>query len=201
MPFSVRFVFLEKPAGLQFQDSRFKATYSQTLHDLQRELEAIDARDVTIQAGYRQVRADGWPYASAKPEHPAVTLQFRRGLSQDVLTFHGKQYSTFDDNLRAITLSLEALRAVDRYGVVNGQQYTGFKQLAGPDERPVDAHTAAATLTRVSGIYVSAENIDREALDRAYKLAARRTHPDVAGGSQAAFLQVQQAYEVLKKAL
>lgn len=40
-----------------------------------------------------------------------------------------------------------------------------------------------------------------EQLNQAYRQRARETHPDVRGGSTDEFLQVRQAYEVLKKAL
>jgi len=40
------------------------------------------------------------------------------------------EYDDWQDNLRAIALAMEALRAVDRYGVSKrGEQYQGWKQL------------------------------------------------------------------------
>lgn len=128
-----RFVYLPRPArGLYGAKSTFSASYGRTLKDLDRELQHLDARDVTIQAGFQQVRLDGWPYSSARPDHPAVIVQFRRGTRPEVLTFRGFRFATFEDNLRAIALSMEALRRVDRYGVVEGEQYQGFKQLEAP---------------------------------------------------------------------
>lgn len=127
----VRFVYLPKPAqGLKRLRSQFQATYAKTVKELASELRHLNAKDVTIQAGYASVRNDGWPYSNSHPEHPGVILQFRR--AGNVLTFKGYRYRSFEENLRAITLSLGALRTVDRYGVVEGEQYVGFKAIEAP---------------------------------------------------------------------
>lgn len=126
----VRFVYMDRPSALGMERPRFRAPYSQTLRLLDRELRAIDAKQVTILAGFRLVRSDGWPYSSARPEHPACMVQFQQ--RNQILVFRAAKYAKFEDNLRAIALSLEALRAVDRYGAVQGEQYRGFAQIEAP---------------------------------------------------------------------
>ncbi len=132
MAIYARFVYMPQPKGLGLQRSQFQATYPKTLRDLERELDHLDAHSVTVQAGYPsdRIRNDGWPYSSARPEHPAVVLQFMR--NKELLTFRSHKYATFEENLRAIAMTMEALRRVDRYGVVEGEQYQGFKQIAAP---------------------------------------------------------------------
>lgn len=130
---NVRFVYMPRPAkGLLFLRSQFQATYGKTLKDLERELDHLDAHSITIQAGFPndRIRNDGWPYSSARPEHPGVVLQFMR--KKEMLTFRSLKYASFEENLRAIALTMDALRRVDRYGVVEGEQYQGFKQIASP---------------------------------------------------------------------
>lgn len=130
---SARFVYMPRPAkGLLFLRSQFQATYGKTLKDLERELDHLDAHSITIQAGFPndRIRNDGWPYSSARPEHPGVVLQFMR--KKEMLTFRSLKYASFEENLRAIALTMDALRRVDRYGVVEGEQYQGFKQIAAP---------------------------------------------------------------------
>lgn len=130
---SVRFVYMPRPAkGLLFMRSQFRGSYGKTLKDLERELDHLDAHAITIQAGFPndKIRNDGWPYSSARPEHPGVVLQFQK--KKDVLTFRSLKFATFEENLRAIALTMDALRRVDRYGVVEGEQYQGFKQIAAP---------------------------------------------------------------------
>lgn len=130
---NVRFVYLSKPKGLTFMRSQFHASYSKTLKDLERELDHLEAHSVTIQAGFpsSRIRSDGWPYSSVRPEHPGVVLQFQKG--KDTFAFRSLKYRSFEENLRAISLTMDALRRVDRYGVVEGEQYQGFKQIAAPD--------------------------------------------------------------------
>src|SRR5947208_1880483 len=74
------------------------------------------------------IRLDGRPRARAVASHPGVVLAFdsRHGpLKYAVDTF-----DRWQDNLRAIALGLEHLRAVDRYGVTRrGEQYTGWRQI------------------------------------------------------------------------
>ncbi len=130
---NARFVYMPRPAkGLLFLRSPFRATYGKTLKDLERELDHLDAHAITIQAGFpsEKIRNDGWPYSSARPEHPGVVLQWQKG--KDVFTFRSVKFATFEENLRAIALTMDALRRVDRYGVVEGEQYQGFKQIAAP---------------------------------------------------------------------
>lgn len=132
MALNARFVYLPRPKGLAFILSKFQANYAKTLSLLERELKHLKAQSVTVQAGFsnERIRNDGWPYSSARPEHPAVVLQFMRG--KELFLFRSFKFATFEENLRAIALTIEALRSVDRYGVVEGEQYQGFKQIAAP---------------------------------------------------------------------
>ena len=142
-----RFVYMERPGGLRMLTPRFKAGYADTLRHIEKELKHLGYRELVVQAGFRSVRQDGWPYSSARPDHPGVIIQFRRGA--DILTFCALEYKTFEANMRAIALSLEALRAVDRYGVVKGQQYNGFKQLAAAPEPTSQAQTREQKLANL----------------------------------------------------
>lgn len=193
-----RFVFLERPAKLPMQRSRFEATYAQTLKQLERELRFLDARQVTIQAGFRSVRNDGWPYSSAKPEHPACALQFQS--KGQPLIFKASRFSSFESNLRSITLTLEALRAVDRYGVVEGEQYAGFKQIAAPggsvNDGTMNKHAAAQVLAGLCDWTVDQVLAD---IQTAFKAASRTAHPDF-GGTTEAMAAVNQARKVLGNA-
>lgn len=132
-----RFVYLPRPqSGLKFEKSQFQATYGRTLQDLDRELSHLSAKDVTIQAGYTpdKIRLDGWPYSTARPEHPGLIIQFRS--KGEILTFKSFRFRSFEENIRAIALTMDALRRVARYGVVEGQQYHGFKQISAPIQQP-----------------------------------------------------------------
>jgi hypothetical protein len=136
------FVPMSRPEKLGYARSQFKrggGFYSRIMTLLKRELRAIDARDVTIHAGFRDGdirRSDGWPRSDVRPQHPAVALQFRRGTQAHIMVFRSIKFGTFEENLYAIAMTLESLRAVARYGCVEGyQQYSGFRQIEAPATR------------------------------------------------------------------
>lgn len=187
MGLQVRFVHLPRPAkGLRFLRSKFKANYDKTLSDLEYELLKLSATSIVIQAGFadNQIRNDGWPYSKARPEHPGVIVSFR-SRGQD-LSFPCLTYDDLEDNLRAIALSLEALRQVDRYGVTKtGEQYTGFKQIGAPGESD-SLQDAARLLSRYAGGASEGFGVhhiigDGTVAEKAYRLAAMKTHPDRTG--------------------
>lgn len=117
----------------------FRAGYDSRLALLERELRHLSAHNILIHAYLRpdQIRNDGWPRSGVSPSSPGiiVTFQNRRGES---LSFPCDTYAYWQDNLYAIALALESLRAVDRYGVTQrGEQYEGWKRLAPRDRASV----------------------------------------------------------------
>src|SRR2546430_1342870 len=109
------------------QWSRFKAPWSNTIELLERELRYLEAREpVVIEAGYRpqDIRLDGQPRANARLDDPAVVVSFQSRFGP--LRYACDTFREHAANLRAIALTLEHLRAVDRYGVTRrGEQYQG----------------------------------------------------------------------------
>lgn len=119
--------------------AQFKASWDTTLRELAYEIERLDGSNAVVGAGFREsdLRKDGMPRADRRNApylHPGVEISFNSRFGR--LTYATDQFHDWQDNVRAIALSLEALRAVDRYGVSKrGQQYAGWAQLAagGPD--------------------------------------------------------------------
>lgn len=110
--------------------SRFRAGYSDTLRLLDIELVKLQARDVVIELwlSESEIRLDGMPRSGSRPRSPGVILSFISRYGP--LRYLCDSYGLWEDNLRAIALSLEALRAVDRHGMSSrGEQYTGWKAL------------------------------------------------------------------------
>ncbi len=196
----VRFRPLDKWPGKQRRPgpSPFSASHKTTFELLEHELRAIGAKNIVIQAyfGFDQIRNDGWPRSSANPSAPGVILSFesRKGS----LNFPCDTFLDWRDNLRAIALSLEALRKVDRYGVTqSNEQYQGWKQLGAPAGE-MNAETAAMFIGGRSN--VPFQEILKFALiyRDAYKEAAMNCHPD-RGGSHDLFVTLQQAKEILDR--
>jgi hypothetical protein len=150
----------------QRRSSQFATPYPRTLTQLEREISYLGGRDVTIGIGLEEydIRQDGMPRANARPVgHPGVEVSFDT-KAHGRLTYATDQFYDWRDNVRAVVLSLEALRAVERYGVSKGRQYAGFSLLtAGPSQ----------------------EQLGRELVERhgGVTEALRATHPDTGGAS------------------
>ena len=178
-----------KPTPSQQQkDGRFKASYAATLELLEKELCHLKAKDTVIQAYFElgQIRNDGWPRSSARPTQPGVVLTYY--VKGEAFSFPCDTYSWWEDNLRAIGLSLEALRTVNRYGVTQGsEQYQGFKRLEAPVYKSKQDE-AYEFIAKHSGATVQGARTD---VDGCYRTAARKLHPDL-GGSHELFVKLQE---------
>jgi len=162
-------------AGAQRQDDGSyrpgrRISYDQTLRELEYEIDQLQKGRgevaVTIGVGLteRDIRLDGAPRADARPpQHPGVEISFDSRYGR--LTYATDVFLDWRDNVRAVTKGLEALRAIDRWGVAKrGQQYAGF-----------------ALLTAGPGL----EELGRELVERhgGIPAALRATHPDTGGPS------------------
>ena len=177
----------------------FRIAYGKRLDLLEFELNKLRATDIIIQVYLKSsdIRNDGWPRSSARPDHPGVILTFQKG--KETLSFPCDTYDAWEDNLYAIALSLEALRSVDRYGVTrNAEQYQGWKAIAAPaKEESPSREWAIEHLARVSGTEKWFLK-DDDSISAAYRLAAKKTHPDMNGGDRRAFELLQKAMEVIR---
>jgi hypothetical protein len=172
---------------------------TQTLGDLKREIRELRAKDAELLVAIppEKFRQDGRPRADATATHPGVILSFEIPKVGRV-SYPCDTYTRWEDNLRAIVLALEALRLVNRHGVVkHGEQYRGF--LA------IEATAAPAGFATVDDavrwlrrlISASPDELltwgPRDLLRR----AQRETHPDH-GGDAATFQRVSLAEQKLR---
>lgn len=168
---------LPEPTYDGWFSSPFKASWSSTVETLAREVGNLHPREAILEVDLREqdLRMDGLPRASAKAASPGVVLTLV-GTPHGDLRYPCSTYRTWQDNVRAIALALEALRKVDRYGVTQrGEQYAGWKALSAgrgdpsPDRgrRLIDEHGSVAA-------------------------ALKATHPD-RGGDPDEFADVQAA--------
>lgn len=153
---------------------------TQTLAELSRELRELRAKDAELLVAIpaSKFRIDGRPYASATAEHPGVILSFEIPQVGRV-SYPCDTFTTWEDNLRAITLALEALRKVDRYGVTKrGEQYRGFLAIEAT-AAPAGFATAADAEAFLRGWCGDAWA--DQPLRRVFREALRTTHPDMSG--------------------
>lgn len=169
----------------------FKASWDDTIELLARETEYLDAGHpvvIQVDAPEAQIRRDGMLHARARVNHPGVAISFQSmygPLRYATDAYEDSYYSRFaltgwQANVRAIALALEALRAVDRYGVTRrGEQYTGWKALeAGNGRLFADAADAESWLRK----YAAELGVNPEApLNSVYRSLARIMHPDHGG--------------------
>ena len=205
-----------RPAS-QRKQSRFDAKWTATLELLGREIDLLGGRDVVIEVDVREqdLRLDGTLRANARtPDQPGVVVAFETSRHGSMLyrcdRFYAPYYGQIDwqHNVRAIALTLEALRAVDRYGATEtGQQYAGFKALPAGRAMPA-SHMTRTEALGVFGVWgralsempaIPAEhvNTDPDSLRSLYRAARRAAHPDRNNGDQTAWDQVEQAARVL----
>jgi len=151
----------QTPATQRRSRYTFSTPFSQTESLLRRELEHLGAKDVVLQLAVAEadLRLDGTFRASARIVHPGVKIAF--DSKHGPLTYATDSCELWQHNVRSIALGLEALRAVDRYGVTRrGEQYTGWKALpAGSGTSPshMTRTEAARVLSEISGTHIDAD--------------------------------------------
>lgn len=161
----------------------FRMGWEDSLASLEAEIDAIAGDDVVIGVvtDPRYIGISGILKAEGRgrERHPGAEVSFSTPDGRR-LVFHTDAYKELRQNIRAIAAGLEALRAVDRYGITStAEQYAGFAQLTagGPD-----ATRGQMLVDRAGGV--------RQAL--------MEHHPDH-GGDAKAFADVQ-AYRALLEA-
>lgn len=184
------------------KESAFKASLAQTLRELAVELRHLgaDGAFIELDVEFQHVRSDGGLRADARVTSPRVVLTVPKS-AQGPLRYPADRFTTWEDNLRGIRLTLERLRDVDRYGATRrGEQYTGWKQLPGKTETvaPMSSDEAAhAIQASIGGRFTAAEILESAQLAKAsVTLAIKATHPD-RGGKASDFQIIQAARKVL----
>lgn len=179
------------------QRSNFSASWSATLSLLNSELRHLGARDRELLVAIRpeDFRLDGKPRANAKQQHPGVILSFDAKVGH--LSYAVDTFDRWQDNVRGIAKSLEALRMVDRYGTTkHGEQYRGFLAIeatAAPAGFATGLDAAEWLRSWVGPAW------DSRPLKSVLREAQRTTHPDMSGDS-ATFHRVSLAEAKLREA-
>lgn len=149
--------------------------------------------DVVISSNV-PLRNDGLPradYMKSNMQDKGVAVYFKKDDEPVVLCCD--QYDTVESNLHAIYKSIEALRAIDRWGVSDflKRSFTGFKALAESTSKR-DWHV-------VLGFPSYSKPASFAHAETNYKIVAKKAHPDVTGGSVEAFQELQEAFQEAKK--
>ncbi len=184
---------------------QFKSTVHDTLDKIAYELDRLDVEQGIIELDVSESdlrRARGKFPSVSEPYSPRVRLTFSHP-EQGPLQYPCGNYCKQKDNLRAIALTLEAQRAIERYGATKGgQQYAGWKGLPPGEEQeryfssPQEAAEYVAELAGFKPATGYAMLEDGDLLKTCYLKASKKAHPDT-GGNDETFQTLQQAKEII----
>jgi hypothetical protein len=194
----------QRPDGWRPKRSPFQfKAWSRVERELLEEIGRVNGRDATIALDVRapgQFKADGGIRADARPVTSRVIVSFTRPDGKR-LVFPCDAYGDWHDNVWAIRLSLEALRAVDRYGVTQGdRQYEGFAALPPARFNGMTVDRARSVIADLTDVEPAALRF-KSVLTMAVQRARARTHPDREGGSEEKFKEVETAARILESEL
>lgn len=185
--------------------SPFNSTFTSTLQLLEQELRRLDPKDAQYPPSVLQLalqerdfrKSDGMPRAGSSPSHPGVILTIEP-RNKPVMTLPCDTFQHWHDNLRAIALTLEALRKIERYGVTrNGQQYRGWQAIEAKAEPNM---TVAAAIQVLMEIGELPEPTTHDEMARALRSAKGRAHPDRHDGHRTLWDRLEVAEKVLRAA-
>ena len=174
-------------------NERYQVTFAQARDDLLHSLDVLGAkRSSIIISSNIPIRRDGIPYANyLEPQDPGIAVYWtqRRGKREIPRVLACDRWSRVRDNIRALGLSIDALRMLDRSGAsqVLERAFQGFTAL--PGSRRHWRQVLDLTFDGITEVEI------REA----YRSLARERHPDV-GGSHEAMAELNAARdEALKE--
>lgn len=186
---------------------QFRASWQDTLDLLDKETELLGAQLVVLQVDVTEgeLRRDGMLRVGARVGFPGVRVSF--DSIHGPLTYSTDAYERFvggtglaswQANIRAIALALEALRAVDRYGVSGrGEQYRGWTAIAARPAEMTPEQAAEFIAHWADRSLPTAGLADPVVLGVFYRAAAKRAHPDVTGDDGDTMARLNAARDLL----
>lgn len=181
----------EWPRTRQRERARFKLSFAAARDDLRHELALMGATSIVISSN-AVMRRDGLPAANQpRIADPGVAVYFT--LDGEPRCIPCDRWDLLVDNLRAIGLTVKALRGLERWGAgeMVRAAFRGFAALPASGT----TGTTAGPWWSVLGV---APDAAEAAIDAAYRRLAREHHPD-AGGDAARFRAIAEAYRQAKE--
>lgn len=146
-----------------------------------------DTESVVINSNMR-LRKDGFPVSGqAQPEDVGVVVYF--DLNGQPKAFPCDKWDRVEDNMRAISLTINALRGLDRWG----SKHMADAAFQGFDALPAQSQQGWWSVLRISRDALT------ESVQTQYRSLVMKHHPDRADGDVELFHQIQSAYEEFKR--
>lgn len=176
------------PRTARKQSSKFaNFSFEQMRVEVVRQLRLLKARNMIISSDLR-LRQDGYPFSGQRqPEDVGIAVYF--DLNGETKCIPCDKWSTVEDNLHAIALTVDALRGIDRWGAKEmvDAAFRGFKAL--PESVIVTPYTARLWYE----VLEVSPTASPEVIKAAYRQQLLKAHPDQ-GGSVDRFQEVQTAF-------
>jgi hypothetical protein len=177
----------------------FKTSMARSRDNMLSELRRLGASQVVISSNVETYMRGGQeiPYADQSKQHedPGVAVYYMWKGEQYCLSCD--KYNSVMDNMQAINKTVEAIRGIERWGTGEMMKaaFQGFKEL------PEPPHTNQKDWWQVMNYQQKPGNAvwDWAGVETQYKSLAKKLHPDMPGGSTAAFQELQSAFENAKR--
>jgi hypothetical protein len=161
---------LGRPRTRWPEHSNFDVTLGRAIQDVRDEVSRLGGQSLIISSNM-PTRRDGLPYANAsQPTDRGVAVYFK--YKQKPMCFACDRWNRVEDNMRAISKTIDALRGIARWGTGDmiQQAFTGFIALPAPEQ---PWQTLGLPDSRPT----------REQVEDAYRRLAMKHHPDRGGDS------------------
>jgi hypothetical protein len=172
----------------------FKADMKTTMDDLEKAVKALQITEIRITTN-APVRLDGGLRTGrdAITDDPGVAFYFTR-KGQEVCIPCDK-FNTVLGNLRAIGLTLEYIKRMEKYGTSEmvDAAFTGFTAL--PANSIVTPPPHGYGPRNWWDVLEVQETASIEVIQGAYNRLLHKVHPDKSGGTEEAFIELQNAYK------
>lgn len=144
-----------------------------------------------------ELRQDGLPYANMRqPEDKGVAVYFM--FKGDQMVICCDEWNKIEHNLWAVAKTIEAMRAIERWGVSDfmKRSFSGFTALP-----PASSTGQKRKWWQVLGYQQEPGKAvwDWAGIEASYKSIAKKVHPDVVGGSTEKFQELADAFDEAKK--
>jgi hypothetical protein len=180
---------VSRPRTQRREKAVFKVTMGRSLRDIQDEVRMLGGSNLVISTNM-PLRMDGLPTTARRTiADPGAAAYFAyKGKS---VCFACDRWDSLEGNLRAISLTINALRGIARWGTGDmvAAAFTGFTALPSPEQ-----------FNTPHGILGVAANATRTEIEYAYRRLAQQMHPDV-GGSHEAMARINAARDTMLGAL
>lgn len=176
----------QTPPDARETHNRFVAQFALDRDELLNQLDLMGAANVVITSDL-PTRGDGRPYANSRCENPAIAVYWIDSKGHERVLACDR-WKTISQNLRAILLTIKAIRGIDRWGAseIVERAFSGFAAL------PEKASESSWRELLGDG--------DLATIKVRYRALAQTTHPDY-GGSQEGMMRLNEAMRMAETEL